>query len=487
LTTGWPRAAEFLQYTQMLTGTATPIYGNRMFSSSDLMVHRRAGYTTVLRGFSARTLNSECVGNENIKGLHLGDGGTYVSLHSSNYYNVPSAWDWDHIPGITVDYKATALTCAQTKILTRTTTFVGGYSDGAFGIFVMDFHGAFASKLTYHKAWFFFDNEFVVLASNITSLNRTQDVHHVFDSRTRTGLTTSLSYNATAQTSVSYGSGSSYAWWMHHDSIGYVIPANHVSATTAGRKPLNWLVNNVTSSWSVTSPGYSATPIYTSLWTTWLRSAAPVSSDSIAYIVSPKVAQTTFASTRAAQLLSVVRIIKNTPTLQAVYQSELRLLGLVFWGVNVTFADTALDWNITPDHACVIQLTSHLNSPVVQFGVADPTQKLTKVLVRVKKVLSCTGCTVLSGVTTIPFSFPAGRNFARLNVTLPAIPPSARLETTSTASSSHHAGVAPGVIVGIVLGSVLVAVVLVGVLFVIMRNRKKTTALSHQLLSNENM
>ncbi len=69
-----------------------------------------------VRGFSVRALNSECVNSENMKGLHIGDGATYVHLTSKDYLNAQVGWDWDHVPGITVDPKATPLTCATTKV-----------------------------------------------------------------------------------------------------------------------------------------------------------------------------------------------------------------------------------------------------------------------------------------------------------------------------------------------------------------------------------
>ncbi len=272
---------------------------------------------------------------------------------------------------------------------------MGGYSDSAHGIFVLDFKGGFNSKLTYHKSWFFFDNEFVVLASDITTLNTTQPVHHVLDSRIRVGATTMANFGSTAQTSVSIGTASVYPWWLHHDSIGYVFPENYVSATTVGRKKLTYKLGAVTSSWSNTAASGSTTPITVDLFSAWLESKAPpVTGDSIAYIAAPNIAQATFAASRAQQLLSAVRIIQNTATLHAVYQSELRILGLVFWAANVTFVDAALGWDITPDQTSVVQITTSATSSVVTFGVSDPTQKLTKLSLKVKKVRKqCRGFT----------------------------------------------------------------------------------------------
>ncbi len=55
-----------------------------------------------------------------------------------------------------------------------------------------------------------------------------------------------LNYGTTTQTSVTSGTSSGYPWWLHHDSIGYVFPQNHVSSTTAGRKKLTWkLVSHI--------------------------------------------------------------------------------------------------------------------------------------------------------------------------------------------------------------------------------------------------
>jgi len=473
LTVGWTRQAEFQQYMQQMTVSAPPPLGNRLFSSSDLMVHRRPGYTVSLRAYSVRTLNAECVNNEDIFGLHLGDGGTYVYQTTNNYLDTPCAWDWDHVPGTTVDPKAVVLGCANTKNTKATTTFVGGYSDTKHGIFAAEFKGAFTSKLSFHKAWFFFDNEFVVLVSNITTTNASQPVHHTLDSRVRNGASTYLSYGATTASS-STTSGSTYPWWFHHDSIGYVIPANNVASTTAGRKLLTWSMATITSSWSVTATAYPKTPITVPLFTAYLQSKAPpVTADSIGYIVSPNTNQSVFASTRAKQLLSVVRIIQNTASLQAVYQSELRILGLVFWVASTSFSDTALDWNITPNHAAVLQLNFYKNSTTVTFGAADPTQLLTSLSVKVKKIVSCTGCVVSGNYTTIPFTFAAQKNWAVLNVTLSAVPPAARFASPSSSSSSSSNSLSSPAIAGIVIAAVaLVAVVALVVILVVVLKRR---------------
>ncbi|OBZ79153.1 Chondroitinase-AC [Grifola frondosa] len=88
--------------------------GNRMFYANDFMVQRGPGYVTSLRMYSTRTQNTECTDEANPFGFHLSDGTVYNHLQGDEYEDIVAAWDWNLIPGITVDYNATTLDCSDT-------------------------------------------------------------------------------------------------------------------------------------------------------------------------------------------------------------------------------------------------------------------------------------------------------------------------------------------------------------------------------------
>ena len=86
--------------------------------------------------YSSRTRNAECTNSQNPLGFHLADGATYTYVTGVEYEDISAAWDWNLIPGTTVDYGATPLSC-DTENQVGIEDFVGGVSDGKLGAAVM--------------------------------------------------------------------------------------------------------------------------------------------------------------------------------------------------------------------------------------------------------------------------------------------------------------------------------------------------------------
>lgn len=99
-------------------------------------VHRGPNYVTTLRFYSSRTHNTECLNSQNPYGFHLSDGTTYTYIIGNEYEDIAGAWDWNMVPGITVDYNATLLQCSTVNAVGMD-PFVGGVSTGKIGIGVM--------------------------------------------------------------------------------------------------------------------------------------------------------------------------------------------------------------------------------------------------------------------------------------------------------------------------------------------------------------
>ncbi|KAG5649680.1 hypothetical protein H0H81_002521 [Sphagnurus paluster] len=77
--------------------------GNKMFFANDYMVHRGSKYVSTLKMFYKRTMNTECVNTQNPFGFHLADGVLRTYLRGDEYEDIAASWDWDLIPGTTVD------------------------------------------------------------------------------------------------------------------------------------------------------------------------------------------------------------------------------------------------------------------------------------------------------------------------------------------------------------------------------------------------
>lgn len=86
--------------------------------------------------FSSRTTNTECLNSQNPFGFHLADGTTYTYVDGNEYEDIAASWDWNLIPGTTVDYNATVLQCSTVTNI-GLDPFVGGVSTGSVGLGVL--------------------------------------------------------------------------------------------------------------------------------------------------------------------------------------------------------------------------------------------------------------------------------------------------------------------------------------------------------------
>ncbi|CAF1105904.1 unnamed protein product [Rotaria sordida] len=61
------------------------LVGNRHFYTSDFQVHRRATWIAALKMHSVRTIATECLNGENLKGEHIGDGVLNLYTRDAQY------------------------------------------------------------------------------------------------------------------------------------------------------------------------------------------------------------------------------------------------------------------------------------------------------------------------------------------------------------------------------------------------------------------
>jgi hypothetical protein len=119
------------------------VVGNHMFYSADYMVHTsRRNWLASSRSISPRTVSSECINGENLKGTHLADGTNYLYLLGDEYADAFPAWDWYRIPGTTVRIGGCPLDCNHVHAQ-GTQMFVGGVSTGQIGMMPIDFVAPF--------------------------------------------------------------------------------------------------------------------------------------------------------------------------------------------------------------------------------------------------------------------------------------------------------------------------------------------------------
>ena len=159
-----PRKAEFEAFAARLE-KPTPrnaLVGNKHFWRADYMAHHRPESMASVRMTSPRTLQTETCHDESLLGRHLSDGLLYLYQTGDEYTGIFPVWDWKRLPGITCELTDDPPVTKNGQRGQR--PFVGGVSNGQYGLAAMDFA---RGKLTAKKAWFFFDNEIVCLGAGL--------------------------------------------------------------------------------------------------------------------------------------------------------------------------------------------------------------------------------------------------------------------------------------------------------------------------------
>ncbi|KAF9015214.1 polysaccharide lyase family 8 protein [Cyathus striatus] len=340
------------------SSNAGGLVGNRMFYANDYMVHRGTKYVTTVKMFSSRTKNTECTNSQNPLGFHLADGVVYTYQRGDEYEDISAAWDWNLIPGITVDYEETPLDCDHTQY-TGIESFVGGASTGEVGIAVMRYTNPYTQSLRWQKAWFFLEDDIQhVMVSNISSSSNAS-IFSVLDQRKLNGVVVMdgaekrLSTNASAKS-------------LWHDGIGYSFTEGNDAFTVSlevGEKTGNWSAIGTSTQPSVTVDLFAAWLDHTSLNT------------SVGYTVFPG---TTLNSFQEKSIRGQPTALINDGNISAVYHSSSNTVMIVFWsssGGSVTF---------TPQQrgAAAITIASNDNIALIyrldnnEITASDPSQAL---------------------------------------------------------------------------------------------------------------
>lgn len=192
-----------------------PLVGHKHFPYSDYTIHRTPSWMASLKMHSCRTIGSEHVNEDNIRGFYLGDGATYFYIDSDDYMDAFPFWDWRKVPGTTA-FESTIPVELKGRGNRNSSTMVGGISDGLYGISAMDYA---RDNLYAKKAWFFTPDAVICLGADIHS-DSLLHVTTAIEQRTARGQL----YNVTNKHPLSISEKTALRKArLFHDGIGYVM------------------------------------------------------------------------------------------------------------------------------------------------------------------------------------------------------------------------------------------------------------------------
>ena len=333
-------ASEYNDILSRLNGTNAPSYKvkefNKHFWASDYMLHSRSGYLFTVRNTSTRTVEAEKGNGENLKANYLSYGANFFAIDGDEYTNIMPIWDWSMIPGTTFPYITTFPSRSDWGVNFGSTTFVGGVSDGVYGSSVLDQN---KNGIKAKKSWFFFDNEIVCLGAGIidnsnrnvrTTINQAWLKENSFISETGSTSETLQSVSGTTYTN-------SNLKYIRNGKFGYYFPNQGNVKFSMKSQSGTWQSINTTGS-STSQSGF--------VFSLWIDHGTNPNNGNYSYIVVPGIDSAQKAQSYDA---SVLNILENSASKQAVYHTSLDILQVVFYQAGT------VSWgakSITVDKPC---------------------------------------------------------------------------------------------------------------------------------------
>ena len=325
------RASEMAAFKNHILGAAPhPLSGNKHFWRADYMTQLRPGYFASVKMTSSRTVGTEKGNGENIKGYWLPFGLTYIARVGDEYSDIFPVWDWTGLPGVTSP--ATVPTLPDGTYLSQESNFVGGASDGTYGVSAMVLN---KQKTSAQKAYFFFDKEFVALGSGITSTHASA----VFTTINQTLGADSMTVDGVDSTSGTQTFADSKAR-SFHNNIGYLILDNASGSVSLASQ---------SGSWSSINTAQSSAPLSKNVFTMRIAHGTNPENAKYAYAVVPDITKSAFESYAQAP---GIRVVSNTNSIQAVYKPAEAIYEAVFYQAGSVKFDTALTLDV--DQPCIV-------------------------------------------------------------------------------------------------------------------------------------
>jgi len=332
------------------------------FWQSDHYTQQRPEYFTSVRMYSSRNCNMEDPYNsEGLKNHYRGDGANYISRTGDEYYNISPVYDWQKIPGTTI-VQNPSLPSPNEIQKKGLTDFVGAVTDGRYGAVAFDFKSPH-DPLEAQKAWFFFDDEYVCLGAGIQSSSLFPVATTINQCLLR-GDVVLMSDNK--MTVIPAGDRElNQVKWIYHDGIGYLFPEPAtVNLSNQSAKGTWFSINHQASS--------SKEEVREDVFKLWLDHGRHPSKETYAYLVIPAVTE---KEMQADKNNRNIRILVNTPEMQAVSHNGLNLTQIVFYQAGEIELPGGL--KVGTDDPGIVMLKTD-GKVIRKISVADPTHHLEK-------------------------------------------------------------------------------------------------------------
>ncbi|HEU4903590.1 MAG TPA: polysaccharide lyase family 8 super-sandwich domain-containing protein, partial [Flavisolibacter sp.] len=209
--------------------------GFRSFPYSDFTAYQQHDFSFFVKTISTRTLATESINSENLKGRLLNSGDAYFIHDGEEYFNLMPAWNWNLLPGITSFKGADHM---------ERKPFSGSVGDGKQGLTSMDY--VLANKrgtafITAKKTWFCQGNTVVCLIGDLKGKGVDTAYTAMDQSRWRGPVTANKKNNHLEEGNHVFDR----LKWVHHSNFVYVPPGNASSEVRLQTVTAKWTSINL--------------------------------------------------------------------------------------------------------------------------------------------------------------------------------------------------------------------------------------------------
>jgi chondroitin AC lyase len=363
------RKAELEEISRLRKGEAKPSASfAKFFWQTEHFVFQRPRFYTTVRMFSTRNRNMEEPYNGPGKTTHhRADGTNYLMLKGDEYHNIWPVYNWQRIAGTTILQKKQLPGPDQIQ-KDGLTDFVGAVTDGLYGAVAFDFkspHDGVEAK----KSWFFFDEEYVCLGTDIkskpdlpvvTTINQVLmkgDVKMMQEGAGKPVPTGSRTLDKVK--------------WVYHDKVGYIFPQPATVNLSNQAETGRW--SDITDQKNISTEQVSE-PVFT----LWFNHGNKPTKGSYQYIVVPDVSEQQLTET--SQNNRSIDILSNTAELQAVINRKLGITQLAFYKAGAIDIDKGI--NVRMDSQGMAMFTRQ-DGKLTALTLADPSRKLSRITLSV--------------------------------------------------------------------------------------------------------
>lgn len=362
-----PRQQEFKDCARKIRSQSYTKTGNKLFFRGDFMTHHRPDFNISVKMHSTRTLNNDTSPlGEGLKSHHLSDGVTYIYRSGEEYVDIFPIWDFKLVPGTTEQYIFPYPPVPRDDYwpTAGNKTFVGGASDGLYGVATMDYS---RDSLSAKKSWFFGDEAMVALGAGLTCPQCADVRTSINQEWSKTPIQYGkLQSNAEETLESGQKSFPTKSWFIANDTAYVVHYGGTVQFSNAIQKGSARSIDASKStqivSGKVTSLRLGHTP-------------NPKNS-SYAYQVYPNVSELNELN----QKMKNVIIITNLPNVQAVHFRSEKMIQVIFHTPGILKIDETSSVIVNQPIALVLRMKANGKLSV---AASDPSQRLSTLNVKI--------------------------------------------------------------------------------------------------------